>query len=143
MFESLNSLNSNLCQLNSILSKSIDVKDKNDSKNNDNNKNENKINEKENYFINEILEFLFQSNMLKDVIQNMKNSIEESFKKNENNLKKDENEKYKEALFNADNILNELNKIHPDKNKIMDSLQILQQISNDIDSALSLNNYKY
>ena len=64
----------------------------------------------------------------------MKQSIEDSFQKNKNNLSKDENEKYKEALLNADNILNETNKVHPDKDKIMDSLQKLHQISNDIDS---------
>ena len=64
----------------------------------------------------------------------MKKSIEKSLEKNKNNLKKEENEKYKEAILNAEIIINEANKIQPDKHKIMDSLKQLQQISNDIDS---------
>ena len=138
MFEALNSFSSNLNQFNSILNKVIDINDKNDSNNNNSNNdiNDDKINEK---LMSEIFDFLIQTDMLKNTILDMKNSIEKSFKKNENDLKKDEKEKYNEALLNADNILNELNKIYPDKNIIMDSIQKLKQISNDIDSILVFN----
>ena len=41
-------------------------------------------------------------------------------------------------ILNADNILNEMSKIHPDKGKILDSLQNLQKISNDIESIFKI-----
>ena len=129
MLESLDSLNSTITQFNSILNKAIGMN--NNSKANGAEKNG--INEKENEILVKILDFLLQGGMLKDTILIMKQNIEDSLQKNKNNLTKDENEKYKEALLNADNIINETNKIHPDKDKIMDSIQKLQQISNDID----------
>ena len=129
MLESLDSLNSTITQFNSILNKAIGMN--NNSKANGAEKNG--INEKENEILVKILDFLLQGGMLKDTILIMKKNIEDSLQKNKNNLTKDENEKYKEALLNADNIINEINKIHPDKDKIMDSIQKLQQISNDID----------
>jgi len=129
MLESLDSLNSTITQFNSILNKTIGMN--NNSKANGAEKNG--INEKENEILLKILDFLLQGGMLKDTILIMKKNIEDSLQKNKNNLTKDENEKYKEALLNADNIINEINKIHPDKDKIMDSIQKLQQISNDID----------
>ena len=119
MLETLDSLHSTITNFNSILNKTI-------SMNNNSNKNgadKNGINEKENKILEEILDFLLQSCMLKNTILNMKQSIEDSLQKNKNNLTKDENEKYKEALLNADIILNEANKAHPNKDKIMDSLQ--------------------
>jgi hypothetical protein len=128
MLESLDSLHSTITQFNSILNKTIGM----DNNSNSNDADKNGIKEKENKILEEILDFLLQSCMLKNTIINMKQSIENSFQKNKNNLSKDENEKYKEALLNADNILNETNKVHPDKDKIMDSLQKLHQISNDI-----------
>ncbi len=134
MLDTLNIFNTKINQFNSYLNKSIGVNNKNDT--NDNNINKNEMNEKESNILCEILDFLLQSNLLKDTILNMKKSIKESFEKNKNILKNDEYEKYKEALLNADNIINETNKIHPDKNKIMDSLQQLQQISTDVDSML-------
>ena len=134
MLDTLNIFNTKINQFNSYLNKSIGVNNKDDT--NDKNINKNEINEKESNVLCEILDFLLQSNLLKDTILNMKKSIKESFEKNKNNLKNDENEKYKEALLNADNIINEANKIHPDKNKIMDSLQQLQQISTDVESML-------
>lgn len=130
MLESLDSLNSTITQFNTILNKAIGM----NYNSNSNDADKNGINEKENKILGEILDFLLQSCMLKNTILNMKQSIEDSLQKNKNNLTKDENEKYKEALLNADNILNETNKVHPDKDKIMDSLQKLHQISNDIDS---------
>ena len=54
-------------------------------------------------------------------------------------MNQEENQKYQEALLNANNILNEITKIHPDRGKIMDSLQQLQKISNDIDCILKFN----
>ena len=131
LFKSLDSINSDIFKFNSILSKTINLNNKNEI-NGIENKNE--INEIENNILGEILDFLIQSNLLKDTIFNMKKSIEKSLEKNKNNLKKEENEKYKEAILNAEIIINEANKIKPDKNKIMDSLKQLQQISNDIDS---------
>ena len=128
MMESLDSLHSTITQFNSILNKTIGM----DNNSNSNGVDKNGIKEKENKILGEILDFLLQSCMLKNTIINMKQSIEDSFQKNKNNLSKDENEKYKEALLNADIILNEANKVHPDKDKIMDSLQKLHQISNDI-----------
>ena len=130
MLESLDSLNSTITQFNSILNKTIGM----NNNSNSNGAEKNGINEKEKEILENILDFLLQSCMLKNTILIMKQSIEDSFQKNKNNLTKDENEKYKEALLNADNILNEANKVHPDKDKIMDSLQKLHQISNDIDS---------
>lgn len=129
MLESLDSLNSTITQFNSILNKTIGMN--NNLKANGAEKNG--IDEKENEILVKILDFLLQGGMLKDTILIMKKNIEDSLQKNKNNLTKDENEKYKEALLNADNIINETNKIYPDKDKIMDSIQKLQQISNDID----------
>ena len=133
MFESLESINSKVNHFNGLLKKTYGLSMENGATDNGNN---NEFNEKENNILREILDFLIQSNLLKDTIFNMKKSIEESLEKNKNNLKKEENEKYQEALLNANNILNEMNNINPDKNKIMDSLQKLQQISNDVDSIL-------
>jgi len=130
MLESLDTLNSTIAQFNSILNKTIGMN--NNSKSNGDE--QNGINEKENKILEQILDFLLQSCMLKDTILNMKQSIEDSLQKNKNNLTKEEKEIYKEALLNADNILNEANKVHPDKDKILDSLQKLSQISNNIES---------
>ena len=94
----------------------------------------NGLDEKQNHFMEEILDFLIQSDLLKDTVLNMKKSIDDSFKKNKNNLKLEENKKYEEAILSANIILNELNKVHPNRGKILDSLNKLQQISNDIDN---------
>ena len=123
MFQSLDSLNSKINQFNSVLNNTLKQ-----------NMNQGDINKKENNILSEILDFLIQSNLLKDTILNMKKSIEDSLQKNKNELKKEELQKYEEALINADNILNETNKINSDREKIMDSLQKLQHISNEIDS---------
>ena len=137
MFESLNSLNSTMNQFNSLLNNTINMNNNNNE--GDKNKDNSEINEKQNHILEEILDFLIQSNLLKDTILNMKKSIEDSFDKNKNNLNQEENQKYQEALLNANNILNEITKIHPDRGKIMDSLQQLQKISNDIDCILKFN----
>ena len=136
MFESLNSLNNTMNQFNSLLNNTLNKNDNNnkDDKNND----KNEINEKPNNILEEILDFLIQSNLLKDTILNMKKSIEDSKEKNKNNLKPEEMQKYEEASLDANNILEEVNKIHPDKGKIMDCLQHLQKISNDIDCILKI-----
>ena len=136
MFESLNSLNNTMNQFNSLLNNTLNKNDNNkkDDKNND----KNEINEKQNNILEEILDFLIQSNLLKDTILNMKKSIEDSKEKNKNNLKPEEMQKYEEASLDANNILEEVNKIHPDKGKIMDCLQNLQKISNDIDCILKI-----
>jgi hypothetical protein len=123
IFESLDILNANVHQFNDILYKIVDL-----------NGNSKKKNDKNNNILGEILNFLIQSNLLKNTILNMKISIEESFEKNKNNLKKEENQKYQEALKNAETIIKEINKVDPDKSKIMDCLFKLQKISNDIDS---------
>ena len=137
IMEPLNSLYSQIYQFNSILNKTINTENINIQKDSNGNIiNENEILEKENNVIGEILDFLIQSNLIKDTILNMRKSIENSLEKNKNNLKKEEKEKYQEALQSADKIINETNKVNPDKNKIMDCLQQLQQISNDIDSIL-------
>lgn len=137
IMEPLNSLYSQIYQFNSILNKTINTDNINIQKDSNGNIiNENEILEKENNVLGEILDFLIQSNLIKDTILNMRKSIENSLEKNKNNLKKEEKEKYQEALQSADKIINETNKVNPDKNKIMDSLQQLQQISNDIDSIL-------
>ena len=136
MFESLNSLNNTMNQFNSLLNNTLNKNDNNnkDDKNND----KNEINEKQNNILEEILDFLIQSNLLKDTILNMKKSIEDSKEKNKNNLKPEEMQKYEEASLDANNILEEVNKIHPNKGKIMDCLQNLQKISNDIDCILKI-----
>ena len=136
MFESLNSLNNTMNQFNSLLNNTLNKNDNNnkDDKNND----KNEINEKQNNILEEILDFLIQSNLLKDTILNMKKSIEDSKEKNKNNLKPEEMQKYEEASLDTNNILEEVNKIHPDKGKIMDCLQNLQKISNDIDCILKI-----
>ena len=137
MFESLNSLNSTMNQFNSLLNNTINSSN-NNTEGEKNIQNQNEINEKQNHILEEILDFLIQSNLLKDTILNMKKSIEDSKEKNKNNLKPEEDKKYQEALLNSNNILDEINKIHPDKEKIMDSLQQLQKISNDIDCILKI-----
>ena len=135
MYESLNSLNSTMNQFNSLLNNTLNANNNNEGeKNND----KNEINEKQNHILEEILDFLIQSNLLKDTILNMKKSIEDSKEKSENNLKPEEIQKYEEASLDANNILNEVNKIHPDKGKILDYLQHLQKISNDIDCILKI-----
>ena len=123
MFESLDLLNSNVSEFNNILNKLVNL-----------NNTQNEMDEKEKNILGEIYGFLIQSNLLKDTILIMKKSIEESFEKNQNNLKKEEKEKYQEALLNAETIIKETDKLHPDKNKIMDCILKLQKISNDIDS---------
>jgi hypothetical protein len=130
MLESLDSLHSTITQFNSILNNTLGM----DNNTNTNGTDKNGINEKENKILGNILDFLLQSSMLENTILNMKKSIEDSLQKNKSKLTKEENEKYKEALLNADNILNEAKKVHPDKDKIFDSLQKLHQISNDIES---------
>ena len=137
MFESLNSLNSTMNQFNSLLNNTINSSN-NNTEGEKNIQNQNEINEKQNHILEEILDFLIQSNLLKDTILNMKKSIEDSKEKNKNNLNPEEDKKYQEALLNSNNILEEINKIHPDKEKIMDSLQQLQKISNDIDCILKI-----
>ena len=137
MFESLNSLNSTMNQFNSLLNNTINSSN-NNTEGEKNIQNQNEINEKQNHILEEILDFLIQSNLLKDTILNMKKSIEDSKEKNKNDLKPEEDKKYQEALLNSNNILDEINKIHPDKEKIMDSLQQLQKISNDIDCILKI-----
>ena len=137
MFESLNSLNSTMNQFNSLLNNTINSSN-NNSEGEKNIQDKNEINEKQNHILEEILDFLIQSNLLKDTILNMKKSIEDSKEKNKNNLNPEEDKKYQEALLNSNNILEEINKIHPDKEKIMDSLQQLQKISNDIDCILKI-----
>ena len=132
MFESLNSLNNTMNQFNSLLNNTLN---KNDNNNKDD---KNEINEKQNNILEEILDFLIQSNLLKDTILNMKKSIEDSKEKNKNNLKPEEMQKYEEASLDANNILEEVNKIHPDKGKIMDCLQNLQIISNNIECILKI-----
>ena len=137
MFESLNSLNNTMNQFNSLLNNTLNKNDNNNNKD-DKNNDKNEINEKQNNILEEILDFLIQSNLLKDTILNMKKSIEDSKEKNKNNLKPEEMKKYEEASLDANNILEEVNKIHPDKGKIMDCLQHLQKISNDIDCILKI-----
>ena len=136
MFNSLNSLNSTMNQFNTLLNNTLNSNNNNGGEKNNEDKND--INEKQNHLLEEILDFLIQSNLLKDTILNMKKSIEDSKEKNKNNLKPEEDEKYEEALLSANIILEEINKIHPDKGKIMDSLQQLQTISNDIDCILKV-----
>ena len=128
MLQSLDSINSQIFKMNSLLYNTIGKNEPNGIEN------KNEIKEKENNILGKILEFLLQSNLLKNTICNMKKSIEQSLEKNKNNLKKEENEKYQEAILNAEIIINEANKIQPDKDKVMDSLQKLQQIANCVDS---------
>ena len=134
MIESLNELNSTMNKFNSLLNNTINMNNNIEENNLDNNK----IDEKQNDILKEILDFLIQSNLLKDTVLNMKKEIDKSLEKNKNILKPEENKKYEEALLNANNILIEINKINPDKNKILDSLQQLQKISNDIDCILKI-----
>ena len=136
IFESLDNLNSQVNQFNFLLNKSIDLNKNNNKDKETENKNE--INEKQNNLLKEILDFLIQSNLLKDTILNMKKLVEESFEKNKNKLKPEEKNKYEEVLTNANIIINEVDKLNPDRDKIMDSLEKLQQISNDIDYTLPI-----
>ena len=136
IFESLDNLNSQVNQFNFLLNKSIDLNKNNNKDKETENKNE--INEKQNNLLKEILDFLIQSNLLKDTILNMKKLVEESFEKNKNQLKPEEKNKYEEVLINTNIIINEVDKLNPDRDKIMDSLEKLQQISNDIDYTLPI-----
>ena len=136
IFESLDNLNSQVNQFNFLLNKSIDLNKNNNKDKETENKNE--INEKQNNLLKEILDFLIQSNLLKDTILNMKKLVEESFEKNKNKLKPEEKNKYEEVLINTNIIINEVDKLNPDRDKIMDSLEKLQQISNDIDYTLPI-----
>ena len=136
IFESLDNLNSQVNQFNFLLNKSIDLNKNNNKDKETENKNE--INEKQNNLLKEILDFLIQSNLLKDTILNMKKIVEESFEKNKNKLKPEEKNKYEEVLINTNIIINEVDKLNPDRDKIMDSLEKLQQISNDIDYTLPI-----
>ena len=69
MYESLNSLNSTMNQFNSLLNNTLNANNNNEGeKNND----KNEMNEKQNHILEEILDFLIQSNLLKDTILNMK-----------------------------------------------------------------------
>ena len=141
IMEPLNSIYSKIYQFNSILEKTVNLDNndnigiKKDSNGNIVNKNE-IVREKERKILGEILDFLIESNLLKNTILNMKESIENSLEKNKNNLKSEENEKYQESLKITEDIINEINKVNSDKNKIIDSIQQLQKISNDIDSIL-------
>ena len=128
--ESLNSFNEQVSQFNSILNNVVNLKNKNGLGDSE------KMEQEELNMMGNILDFLIQSNLLKDTILNMKKNIEKSLEKNRKSLKNDEIEKYQSALGGADAILGEVSKLNPDKEKIMDSLQKLQQISNDIDSIL-------
>ena len=136
MVDSLNTLTSKMYQFNSLLINTINHEKSNGK---DDNQNENDLDEKQTHLMEEILDFLIQGNLLKDTVLKMKKSIDDSFEKNKNNLKSEENKKYEEAALSANNILNEISKIHPDKGKILDSLKQLQQISNDIDNMLKVN----
>ena len=136
IFESLDNLNSQVNQFNFLLNKSIDLNKNNNKDKETENKNE--INEKQNNLLKEILDFLIQSNLLKDTNLNMKKLVEESFEKNKNKLKPEEKNKYEEVLINTNIIINEVDKLNPDRDKIMDSLEKLQQISNDIDYTLPI-----
>ena len=136
IFESLDNINSQVNQFNFLLNKSIDLNKNNNKDKETENKNE--INEKQNNLLKEILDFLIQSNLLKDTILNMKKLVEESFEKNKNKLKPEEKNKYEEVLINTNIIINEVDKLNPDRDKIMDSLEKLQQISNDIDYTLPI-----
>ena len=136
IYESLDNLNSQVNQFNFLLNKSIDLNKNNNKDKETENKNE--INEKQNNLLKEILDFLIQSNLLKDTILNMKKLVEESFEKNKNKLKPEEKNKYEEVLINTNIIINEVDKLNPDRDKIMDSLEKLQQISNDIDYTLPI-----
>ena len=136
LVDSLNTLSSKMYQFNSLLINTINH-DKSNGE--EDNKNENALDEKQTHLMEEILDFLIQGNLLKDTVLNMKKSIDDSFEKSKNNLKSEENKKYEEAALSANNILNEISKIHPDKGKILDSLKQLQQISNDIDNMLKVN----
>ena len=131
MVDSLNTLTSKMNQLKSFLTNTINH---NKSNGIEDKQNDNGLDEKQNHLMEEILDFLIQSDLLKDTVLNMKKSIDDSFEKNKNNLKLEENKKYEEAILSANIILNELNKVHPNRGKILDSLNKLQQISNDIEN---------
>mgnify|MGYP006916302109 CR=1 FL=1 len=136
LFESLFSMQSKMNQFNSLLNNSLN--EKNNHSDNNTTKGDSDTDDKQKQILEEILDFLIQSNLLKDTILNMKKSIENAFEKNKDNLNPEENKKYEEALSNANNIIDEIDKVHPDRSKIMDSLHQLQQISNDIDSILKV-----
>ena len=125
--ESIENLHSQMNQMNNLLYKTLNMECKNS---------ENEINDNENNLMNEILDFLVDCDLLKNTISTMKKNIENSFNNSKNSLKDYEIEKYKEALVMADNILNETNKITPDKEIIVDNLTKLQQISNDVENNM-------
>lgn len=84
---------------------------------------------------NDVLELLLSTNLLSETITNMKKTIQSSFTKNKETLTKEEIEKYNQSIEYADNILNESQKVHPNKEIIVDMLYHLQQIT-EIDSII-------
>ena len=48
------------------------------------------------------------------------------------------NDRLKAGLIDMEQFHNEVDKLNPDRDKIMDSLEKLQQISNDIDYTLPI-----
>lgn len=84
---------------------------------------------------NEVLECLLSSNLLNETVMNMKKTIEESLAKNKDKLTKEELDKYTKSIEYADIIINEANKVHPNKEIIIDMLFQLQQIT-EIDNII-------
>lgn len=84
---------------------------------------------------NDVLELLLSTNLLSETITNMKKSIESSFIKNKETLTKEEIEKYNQSIEYADSILKESQKVHPNKEIIVDMLYHLQQIT-EIDNII-------
>ena len=107
IFESLDILNANVHQFNDILYKIVDLNDNPQKKKND----------KNSKILGEILNFLIQSNLLKNTILNMKISIEESFEKNKNNLKKEEIKQIENSIEKSKENENENNENENDNNK--------------------------
>ena len=135
LFESLNSISSKMNQINTLFKNTLNNNKTNGAE--DINK-ANGMEQGSEILMEQIMEFLIQSDLLKHTISNMKKTIEDSFENNKNNLKSEEINKYEEAISTANNILDEINKVNFDKKKILDSLQKLQQISNDIDGMLGI-----
>ena len=84
---------------------------------------------------NEVLECLISSNLLNETVMNMKKTIEESLSKNKDKLNKEELDKYNKSIEFADMIISEANKVHPNKEVIIDMLYQLQQIT-EIDNII-------
>ena len=78
----------------------------------------------------EVLDFLISSNLLKDIIINMKNNILNSYHKND--LNEEQRDKYKETIKIADDIIKETNKESYDKQYIFENIRKLEEISNNI-----------